>query len=162
GRPARRADAARPALAPGSDASQARQRGTPGAAARRVDVARPRARPHRDERPLRDRPGLPRVGRGETTQPAGQMRATHPTAIWIAAGALGGAGAAVAIVIARGGGTSAVAPRTTASVEASLDPGAVEFGDPVTAKVSVLADRRSAGTGDIVVHQNLFPLTPLG
>jgi hypothetical protein len=78
--------------------------------------------------------------------------------IWIGAIVLAAGAAVVAIVIARGGGTAAVTPPTTPSVKASLAPGAVEFGDPVTATVSVLADRADA----VVVHQNLDPLTALG
>jgi len=78
--------------------------------------------------------------------------------IWIGAVVLAAGAAVVAIVIARGGSTSAVASPATPSVKASLDPEAIEFGDPLTARVSVLADR----SDDVVVDQDLAPLTPLG
>ena len=78
--------------------------------------------------------------------------------IWIGAVVLAAGAAVVAIVIAHGGGAGSVAPPTTSSVTASLAPGAVEFGDALTATVSVLADRNDT----VVVHQNLYPLTALG
>ena len=61
--------------------------------------------------------------------------------IWVGAVVLAAGAAAVAVVIAHGGGSASVTPPPTPTVKTSLDPGAVEFGDPVTARVSVLADR---------------------
>jgi hypothetical protein len=77
--------------------------------------------------------------------------------IWIAT--LGAAAAAVAVVlvVARTGGPSAAAP-TGGGTRATLDRTIVEFGDPVTATVSVTAPR---GT-DVHVDPDLSPLTQLG
>jgi hypothetical protein len=83
-------------------------------------------------------------------------------AIWIAALVLAAAAAAVALLVARGGRTSDVKPPSASSVKASLTPGAVDFGDPVTAEVTVMGDRRSLGEDDVGLDQNLAPLTPLG
>ena len=73
----------------------------------------------------------------------------------IAAAAL----AAVAVVaIAHSGGSSGSAPAPASRVHASLDHTAVDFGDPVTATVTVTAPDDAA----ISVDQQLAPLTQLG
>lgn len=82
--------------------------------------------------------------------------------IWIATAVLAAGAAAVVIVVARGGGTPAATAPRALHVTASLSPDAVEFGDRVEAQVSVLGDRRSFAGGDVVLHENLAPLTPLG
>lgn len=82
--------------------------------------------------------------------------------VWIATGVVAVGAAATALFIARGGGTSSVAPTTPLSVKAALDRNAVEFGDPVSASVTVLADSRNVRASDIEVRQDLAPLTQLG
>jgi hypothetical protein len=82
--------------------------------------------------------------------------------VWIGTIVLAVGAAAAAIFIARGGETSSVAPGTPLSVSASLDRDAVEFGDPVAASVTVLADSRTVDPSDVRVHQDLAPLTQLG
>lgn len=59
----------------------------------------------------------------------------------LAAAALIGAGAAAAVVIAlEAGGSGAPAPRSPISVQAAIVPGAVHFGDTLTARAVVVLD----------------------
>ena len=87
------------------------------------------------------------------------------TRVWVAAGVLAALAAVGAIALARGGGSSAGAakrPQSPVSVRIALDREDVEFGDPVTAAVTVLATKRAVGSGDVKVRASLEPLTPLG
>lgn len=83
--------------------------------------------------------------------------------IWIAVVVLAAAAAAGALLIARGNdGSGTAVPRAQLTVRASLDRDTVEFGDPLTATVSVLFDRAAVGSKDVRVRQDLAPLTTLG
>src|SRR5439155_20561392 len=104
------------------------------AAARRARLARPRAGASRHERSLRDRPRVRRVGRAAPSEPLGPVKWT-----WLAVVALAAAAVAGTFLLARGNsGSGAVAPHAPLTVQASLDRDTVEFGDPVTATVTVL------------------------
>jgi hypothetical protein len=59
---------------------------------------------------------------------------------WIAAAALVAAAAAVAVALLLRGGPGAPAPKAPISVEATLAPAAVHFGDTITANAVVLLD----------------------
>ncbi len=82
--------------------------------------------------------------------------------IWLVAVVLAGIAAAAVLLLARGNDPAGVAPRASVTVRATLDRETVEFGDAVTADVTVLLDRRAVGSGDVQVHENLAPLTQLG
>ena len=82
--------------------------------------------------------------------------------VWIATIVVAVGAAAVVLFIARGGETSGVAATTPLRVTASLDRKAVEFGDPVAASVTVLADSRTVDPSAVRVHQDLAPLTQIG
>jgi hypothetical protein len=82
--------------------------------------------------------------------------------VWIATIVVAVGAAAVVLFIARGGDTSGVAATTPLRVTASLDRKAVEFGDPVAASVTVLADSRTVDPSAVRVHQDLAPLTQIG
>ena len=82
--------------------------------------------------------------------------------VWIATIVVAAGAAAVVLFIARGGETSGVRATTPLRVTASLDRKAVEFGDPVEASVTVLADSRAVDPSDVRVHQDLAPLTQIG
>ena len=82
--------------------------------------------------------------------------------VWIATIVVAVGAAAVVLLIARGGETSGVAATTPLRVTASLDRKAVEFGDPVAASVTVLADSRTVDPSAVRVHHDLAPLTQIG
>jgi hypothetical protein len=82
--------------------------------------------------------------------------------IWLVAAVLAGVAAVAVLLAARGNDLAAVAPRAPVTVRATLDRETVEFGDAVTADVTVLLDRRALGSEDVQVHENLAPLTQLG
>ncbi len=82
--------------------------------------------------------------------------------IWLAAVVLAGAAAPAVLLLARGNDPAGVAPQAPVTVRATLDREIVEFGDAVTADVTVLLDRRAVGSRDVRVHENLAPLTQLG
>ncbi len=77
--------------------------------------------------------------------------------IWIGSAAAAALAAAAVIAIAHSGGSSGSGPAPAARVHASLDHKAVDFGDPVTATVTVTAPIGSA----VHVEQNIAPLTQL-
>jgi hypothetical protein len=81
---------------------------------------------------------------------------------WLAAAVLACCAAVAVILVARGGETSGVGPRAPLTVHASLDHEAVEFGDPVAASVTVLADRGTVDVSRLRVQEDLAPLTQLG
>ena len=84
------------------------------------------------------------------------------TRVWIAAGLLAALAAVGVIALARGGGSSAGAgegSQSPVSIRVALDRRDVEFGDPVTEAVAVLAPKRA---GKVKVATSLAPLTPLG
>ena len=85
--------------------------------------------------------------------------------IWIAGAALAAAAAAAVVLIAHGNGggptSSGPAIRDPVTVDATLDADTVEFGDPVTATVTVLLDR-GVRPSDVRVREELAPLTQLG
>src|SRR5207253_1589121 len=130
-----------------------RQRDAPGAPTRGTRVARSRADRARHERPARRRPRLRRVGRAQEAEPLGALRW-----IWIASIAAAVLAAVAVVAIGHGDRSGSSAPAPAARVGASLDQTAVDFGDPVTATVSVTAP------GDAAIHigQDLAPLTQLG
>ena len=73
--------------------------------------------------------------------------------IWIGAVALAAVAAAGAIVLARGNGSSgATAPQAPFTVRASLDRETVEFGDPVTATVTVQDVRGGSATATVTLQ----------
>ena len=78
--------------------------------------------------------------------------------IWVGSIAAAALGAAAVVAIAHGGGTGGSGPAPPARVGASLDRTAVDFGDPVTATVTVTAPSDSA----VRVEQSLAPFTQLG
>src|SRR4051794_19884578 len=78
--------------------------------------------------------------------------------IWIGSIAAAALAAAAVVAIAHGDGSGGGGPASAASVDASLDHTAVDFGDPVTATVTATAPADSA----IRVEQDLAPLTQLG
>ncbi len=77
--------------------------------------------------------------------------------IWIGSAAAAALAAAAVIAIAHSGGSSGSGPAPAARVHASFDHKAVDFGDPVTATVTVTAPIGSA----VHVEQNIAPLTQL-
>jgi len=85
------------------------------------------------------------------------------TRIWI--GTLAAAAVAVAAVVLLADGNEpagSVPPRAPVTVRTAFDREAVEFGDVVTATVTVLLDRGAVGSPDIRLRENLAPLTQLG
>ena len=78
--------------------------------------------------------------------------------IWIGSIAAAALAAAAVVAIAHGDGSGGSGPAPAARVDASLDHTAVDFGDPVTATVTVTAP----GNAAIRVEQELAPLTELG
>lgn len=78
--------------------------------------------------------------------------------IWIASIAAAVLAAVAVVAIGHGDRSGSSAPAPAARVGASLDQTAVDFGDPVTATVTVTAP------GDAAIHigQDLAPLTQLG
>jgi hypothetical protein len=78
--------------------------------------------------------------------------------IWIGSIAAAALAAAAVVAIAHGDGSGGSGPAPAARVDASLDHTAVDFGDPVTATVTVTAP----GNAAIRVEQGLAPLTELG
>jgi hypothetical protein len=82
--------------------------------------------------------------------------------IWLVALVLACVAAGAVLLLARGNDPAAEAWSAPVKVRATLDRETVEFGDAVTADVTVLLDRRAAGSGDVQVHENLAPLTQLG
>jgi hypothetical protein len=78
--------------------------------------------------------------------------------IWVGTVAAAALAAAVLILIAHGEGSDGVAPAAGTSIDAALDNTAVDFGDPVTATVTVSAPRDA----QLQVEQDLSPLTQLG
>ena len=82
--------------------------------------------------------------------------------VWIATIVVAVGASALVLFIARGGETSGVAATTPLRVTASLDRKAVEFGDPVAASVTVLADSRTVDPSAVRVHHDLAPLTQIG
>ncbi len=84
---------------------------------------------------------------------------------WIAAGiaaTVAVLAAVVIVLVGHTGSTSSVTPASPLSVRASFSPAAVQFGDPVTAKVVVLLDRDAVDPGSLHLVDSLAPLTPLG
>jgi hypothetical protein len=81
---------------------------------------------------------------------------------WLAALVLAGAAGAAVLLLARGNDPAGLAPQAPVTVRATLDRETVEFGDAVTADVTVLLDRRAIGSGDVQLHESLAPLTQLG
>ena len=78
--------------------------------------------------------------------------------IWVGSIAAAVLAAAAVVAIAHSGGSGGSGPAPAARVDASLDHTAVDFGDPVTATVTVTAPDDAA----IDVAQDLAPLTQLG
>jgi hypothetical protein len=78
--------------------------------------------------------------------------------IWVGTVAAAALTAAVVLLIAHGEGSVGAAPAAGTSIDAALDHTAVDFGDPVTATVSVSAPRDAR----VQVEQDLSPLTQLG
>jgi hypothetical protein len=69
--------------------------------------------------------------------------------------------AAAVLLLARGGPAPGITPTAPIAVRASLDPNAVQFGDPVTARVTVALDRDAVRAGTLRVTPDLGPLTLL-
>jgi hypothetical protein len=78
--------------------------------------------------------------------------------IWIGSVAAAAIAAAAVVAIAHADASGGSAQVLASSVDTSLDHTAVDFGDPVTATVTVTAPREAA----IRVEQDLAPLTELG
>jgi hypothetical protein len=81
--------------------------------------------------------------------------------VWAGTALAAAAVAAAALVLAGGDSTG---PTTAAalSVHASFEPDPVEFGDPVTAHVVAVADRRAVESGRIRLSAALRPLSAVG
>jgi hypothetical protein len=73
------------------------------------------------------------------------------------------AAAAVAGVLelGRSGSPPAIAPAESVSVRAVFEPAVVDFGDPVTAHVVVLLDRRAVQPSTLRITDDIAPLTTL-
>ena len=78
--------------------------------------------------------------------------------IWIGSIAAAALAAAAVVAIAHGDGSGGSGPAPAARVDASLDHMAVDFGDPVTATLTVTAPSDAA----VHVEQNIAPLAQLG
>jgi len=80
------------------------------------------------------------------------------------------AGAAAAVVVAvvgtwavtRGGGSEVAPPQQPLQIRSFLEPRTHLFGDPVTAEVEVVVNRRAVDPGSIRVRANFAPYTVLG
>jgi hypothetical protein len=92
------------------------------------------------------------MGGAQEGEPLGAVRW-----IWVGAIAAAALAAAAVVAIAHGGRLRRERPAPAPSVRASLDH-SVEFGDPVTATITVFLDRDV----DVRVSENLAPLTQLG
>jgi hypothetical protein len=84
------------------------------------------------------------------------------TKIWLATAAVAAAAVIVVLLVARGGQPGGPAPAAPVTVKATFDRKAVEFGDPVTAEVTVLVDREAVPDPEVNMDSNLGPLTQLG
>ena len=82
--------------------------------------------------------------------------------IWLAAAAVAAAAVAGVILLARGNDPGGLQARAPVTVSATLDPEAVEFGDVVTAAVTVLIDSDAVDSSSVRVREDLAPLTQLG
>lgn len=78
--------------------------------------------------------------------------------IWIGSVAAAALAAATVVAVANADGSGGSGQTLVASVDTSLDHTAVDFGDPVTATVTVTAPADAA----VRVEQDLAPLTQLG
>ena len=84
------------------------------------------------------------------------------TRIWVATVAVAAVAVAVVLLVARGGDPGGPAPAAPVTARATFDRKAVEFGDPVTAEVTVLVDRNAIPDPEVNMESNVGPLTQLG
>lgn len=97
------------------------------------------------------------MGRGAATQPVGAVRrlAFGSSLLAVAAGA-------VVLLIASRGPTRGLAAPVALSAQASFDRAPISFGDAVTARVIVRADRRAVDLARLRFDEDLAPLARLG
>jgi hypothetical protein len=99
------------------------------------------------------------VGRAQEDDPLGTLTRFGIVTLVVAAAAV-----LAVILLARGrgeagGGVSSSGP---VRVAATLDHRSVDFGDPVTAEVSVVVSQPGVRASDVSVREDLAPLTQLG
>jgi hypothetical protein len=97
------------------------------------------------------------MGRAAQDEPVGPLSRIWPATLVLAVTAVVGV-----LLLARGTDPPGLPPKADVAVRATLDRDTVEFGDAVTANVTVLLDRRAIGSDDVRVHASLAPLTELG
>jgi hypothetical protein len=97
------------------------------------------------------------MGRGAEAEPVGALTRIAVAAVAVAVGA-----AVLVVLLARGRPAPAVEPRAALAAHASFEPAQVQFGDPVTARVVVLVDRRAIRPDSVRLTRNVSPLTQLG
>jgi len=83
------------------------------------------------------------------------------TRIAVAGTAVAGAAAAGVVLLGHRTSSPDVAPSAPVAVRATFDPPVVQFGDPVTAQLVILLDRRAVRAQTLHVSEGLAPLTPL-
>ncbi len=82
---------------------------------------------------------------------------------WIVTIAVAAVAVGAVLLLARGNEPAGgVPPQAPVTVRASLDRETVEFGDVVTAAVTVFVDRDAVRSSDVRLRENLAPLTQLG
>jgi hypothetical protein len=86
------------------------------------------------------------------------MGALRPAAAAAAVAALAAAGV---VLLAHGGSAPEITPSAPIVVRTSFDRGAMQFGDAVTARVTVALDRDAVRAGTLRVDHDLAPLTLL-
>ena len=78
-------------------------------------------------------------------------------------GIVAAAAAAAAVLLAgRGGSVPGLAPAVPLAVHATFEPPTAQFGDPVTARVTVSLDRGAVRAGTLRVSRDIAPLVQLG
>ena len=93
------------------------------------------------------------MGRTAEAEPLGALRW-----IWIGTVAAAVLAAGAVLLIAHDDGSGGAASASSTGIDTALDHTAVDFGDPVTASVTVSAPRGAP----VRVEQDLSPLTQLG
>jgi len=97
------------------------------------------------------------MGRGAATKPVIAIRRTAALV------ALAGAGALAGLPALSSGATDwTVAPGAPLIARAQFDPSAPEFGDRISATITIEIDRRRAGTQTPRLSYDLAPLQPIG
>src|SRR5207237_7139938 len=119
-------------VAPAGGGAAGTQRGAFRRVARRAVLARPRAGRARDDRSARDRPRLPRMGRGQEAEPVGPLTRVAAAAAVLAAGAVAGV-----LVLGRDARAPAVPTSAPLTVRAPITPPISGFRHPLVARLAV-------------------------